>query len=286
MDFNFIIKDWNNGFPFLKKYTDRTLYMVVKPFILGIRLSASSAGLRRNDVYRVYFEIKPLWLDKVGNSIFCEELNIEKRYYRKYYKRYNKIVIAENRHKELFPTALKWMNFHYGKVLRQNVDLTDFIELIKKIENHDIESGLRRRVVMSQVLQLLFGTALYLEDDTLYKYAKGLFDKEIIIWGKIRKRNKRRYSAVITCENGKKVQETKFYYTDAEIYSSSEIDKLKQEIFHDFEDKEHFFAKIEENCNLPKIAKLNVGEFVGIDEFQPTESFWDKLRFILKRNWE
>lgn len=260
--------------------------MVVKPFILGIRLSASSAGLRRDDVYRVYFEIKPLWLDKVGNSIFCEELNIEKRYYRRYYKRYNKIIIAENRHKELFPTALKWMNIHYGKVLQQNVDLTDFIEVIKKIENHDIKSGLRRRVVMSQVLQLLFGTALYLEDDTLYKYVKGLFDKEVIIWGKIQKRNKRRFSAVITCENGKKVQETKFYYTDAEIYSPSEIDQLNQEIFHDFEDKDRFFAKIEENCNLPKITKLNFGEFVGIDEFQPTESLWNKLRFAFKRNWE
>lgn len=38
MDLNGYIYDWQKEFPFLKKYSDRTLFMIAKPFLIGLRL--------------------------------------------------------------------------------------------------------------------------------------------------------------------------------------------------------------------------------------------------------
>ena len=65
------------------------------------------------------------------------------------------------------------------------------------------------------------------------------------------------------------------------IIHKTEIKEIHKGIFIDFRDRKQFFDRIEENCKRPKIAKLNVGEFVNIEEFKPPKSLWEKLKSLL-----
>ncbi len=260
-----------NEFPILKKHTDRTLYFILKPFIVGLRI------MKVADEYRVYFEIYPLWKNEVlarhGTLIFEELLDNNR----------GQIFINRRWNPNIFLDVIKNIKLQYGEIFCEQIHLKDFMTVVFA-EWKQILKTHKDPYWQIPIFQILFGIALYYDNQKIKDYVTKLFNKNVERWKHLKyksggfyvsKKVKGEYRSCLIPDSIRTIS-----------YSESEIERMKQEIFHDFEDKEHFFAKIKENCKLPKIAKLNVGEFVGIDEFQPTESLWDKLRFVFKRNWE
>lgn len=272
MNFNNIVKLWNAEFPFLKKYTDRTIYMVLKPFIIGLRFTKERY---LTDKYRVFFEIMPLWSKSnsfLQHTIVSEELYTNKNC---------QIFISLNQQDKNLGIALERANQLYKKFFKENVCFNDFMQFICDLEKYLQNQRLRDWYISTTVLKLLLGVSIYYNNNSLYENAINYYEKHLKIWKKLQNRNKSQAHKITTYDNGRIVREVINYHTDAEIYTESNIEKFRHDIFNEFEDRNQFFYTIEKNCKLPKVAKLNVGEFIDIDKYEPPRSIWYKIRSTL-----
>lgn len=263
MDFKEILDDYNQEFPFLRKYNDRTLYMVVKPFIVGLRLLKSRFDTHE---YRVYFEVIPLWQKKftVSYCMLNPELKTENN---------SQLFIAYNKHKELLPKVVKLINNRFGNLLKRNIELKDFIELLHYIIMKDKNYQIKNMWI--PIFKAMFGIAIYY-NNKLYDYGIKTFDRNVVCWKRPEFRVKRNIDIFYDEEKGKIINlpgtGRKLIYTDSKI-KIEEIEEIKHLIFKDIENREMFLATIEKNCRSPKVAKLNIAELVGIDDFVETDEF-------------
>ena len=267
-DMNKILEMWNKEFPALKKYTNRSILINIKPFLIGLRLMKTGM----EEEYRVYFEIYPLWREKERfYTLVFEELMSKNGF---------QIFIRWRAHEEKFSLALESTKAKYGRLLNRQINLTDFIYYML-IHKKDINSQFTTPDWQIPIFQIFFGLAIYLDNKSLMDYAKKLLEQEIKRWRKIRIMTQGIYHYETI--NGKSKKRLVPGSREIITYSADQIEEYKNEIFEDFKDRKQFFDRIEENCKRPKIAKLNVGEFVNIEEFEPPKSFWEKLTSLFKR---
>lgn len=255
-EFDEVVKDWRNVFPILKDFTKQRWYMVVKPFLLGLRIKKEPSYYDRYD-YSIYFEIFPLWkniLPVLRDYFFFEKeiVGLDGR----------PLMLSRRRHSIYFPEAVEYVEKNFGKLLHEKVSIADLIETINKIffNPYDKEYlDLRKYII-------LFATAFYYNNDVFFDIIYHKLDKNI----KSRKRSliKYRFKEYFIDKNG--------IYLPINTKNNKPLLKecidynFKHTItsrLSDFKDRTAFMRKVEENCKLSKVAKLNQGEFVGLDEF-------------------
>lgn len=268
------LKLWNTAFPILKKYTDRTLFITVKPFLLGLKLMKSNYG---ND-YQVYFTILPLWgKEDIYNHrvLIFDGLQDERNW---------QIFIRDRFHNQLLERAIINVKRRYSNLFKNTVDLNDLMKFI--FERRIYFSNLVSPGLHIPIFQIFFAIGLYYNNESIIEYAKKLLNWEIKLWRHITYES--RGVCFTQMENGK----LKKYLVPDSIfkiyYTESKIEEIKQEILRDFGNRDHFVATIEENCKLPKIAKLNVAEFIGVNEYKPPKLFWVKVKYtyyFIKELW-
>lgn len=259
------LKLWNTAFPILKKYTDRTLFIIVKPFLLGLRLMKSNYG----DDYQVYFKILPLWrkedIDK-HRVLILDGLLDEHNW---------QIFIRDRGHNQLLERAVINVKRRYSNLFKNTVDLNDLMKFIfeRRIYFSDLVSPWGH----IPIFQIFFAIGLYYNNESIIEYANKLLNWEIKLWRHIKYESRGTYFTQMV--NGK----WKKYLVSNSIfkvyYSESRIEEIKQKILRDFENREQFLARIEENCKSPKISKLNVTEFIGVNEYKPPKLLWVKAHY-------
>lgn len=267
-DLRKILKVWNNQFPDLRKYTDRTIFINIKPFLLGLRLMKSELC----EEYRVYFEVYPLWRDKEHFfPLISEELKNERGV---------QIFIRWRAHEEKFPIALRNVKRIYGNLLKKEVTIQDFIDYMLVHKKEELRKN-EIPIWQIPIYEIFFALALYYDNSTLINYSEKLLNKEVERWRHLKIKSGGFY---YTQRVNAKLKKRFVPFSEKPItYSERKIETYKNKILEDFRDRDKFIAKIEENCKHPKIAKLNVGEFVGVDEFEPQKSFWEKVKSVFRK---
>ncbi len=243
MELKEITKDWNQEFSALKRYTERKLYILYKPVIIGLRIETNHDWAGKPE-YSVMFEIIPLWEnnDKNPNALSDPFISDEVKRDGAGKRRYPQPIRFRD-HKALLEHVIECTKDEFGCFLGESIVFEKIISFVFK---RFIKPVIKYHTwpCVSQQYNLLIGLALYYSNDKLIKFIKEQIERESKQWSK----DNRQY-----CKN---------------------------KLISNFGDKEKFFARIEENCKRPKVAKLNVGQFVGIEDFEPPKTFWDKVRSI------
>lgn len=256
-EFDEVIKDWKNEFPILKDFTKHRLYMVVKPFLLGLRIKMERSYFDKY-IYRIYFEIIPLWESILpvsrDNSIVEEWMRSDNRS--------PGILLSCRRNSIYFKDAVNSIKKYYGDLLKKEININAFVDFMDKYSSNTHDKSFRNSVFY----KVLLATALCYNDNRLFD----IFYKELYRYIKSRKETltKRKLKDICILKNGKfltiNTKNNKLLLQECLDYEY----KYKLEaILRPFNNRTEFIQKIEENCKLPKVAHLNQGEFVGLDEF-------------------
>ncbi len=232
--FEEIFKEWQKRFPLLSKYTDRTLFFILKPYMAGLRLSKPRFG---TDEYRVYLEIIPLWENdnkSFGIPLCYPVLKIKQ----------GKCLCPDIKfklHDSLFHEAVESAEHQFGIILKEEVlykELMIFIDRI--ISSFQLKHNPYDWI---DVFKLQLGLAMYFDKQNLLDCIHNNIMQEISYW---------------TPKNIK--------YGD--ILS---VEEWRKKIYTGLEDRNKFMEAIEMNCQRPKVTKLNVAHIIGIDEYTVDE---------------
>lgn len=230
-----IIDDWREAFPVLTKYGSRQLYQRVGPFMIGLGLQFDYDG--NSGCYELYFMIDSLWYTNkaiFGTANFFVQIN-------------SNTYLA---HSRLFPSKVEHIKNKYGNILNRNVEFCDFINVFKaelntryKYYRYDKQG---RKYVdtmylgdLAEILEFELALATYMENEELAK----------TIWQRIEN------DVVKNCE-------AHWLLTEGMI-----LDEWLEKLHNTVSDRNKLMKCVEQNCQLPDVAKLQVGEFVGIDRF-------------------
>ncbi len=240
-----IFKEWHSEFPVLSKYTERTLYMRINPLIIGLRLQKDRFG---GDDYLPVLEIIPLWEEnpkRFGKPLCWDNLQDMKRL---------DFTIIYSQHDYYFPEALACVEIQFGKILKEVVFFRDLMEF----KNHLIRQFITKHNQCDwiYVFQLQLGLALYFNKRDLLEQIELNIEREIKYWT------------------------PKYLH-----YCDESIDEYREQIYQPFKDREKFMEIIEMNSQRPKVAKLNVGTIVGIDDYhyETKQSWLDRLRSLFTK---
>lgn len=241
--FKEIFKEWHKEFPVLSKYTDRTLYVRINPFMIGLRLQKDRFG---GDNYLPVLEIVPLWEEnpqQFGESICWDNLQDMKRL---------DFVIDYRGHDYYFPEALECTKSQFGKILKEEIVFGDLMEFI----NHLIRQFITKHNPNEwiYVFQLQLALAMYFNKQDLLDQIGLNIEREIKYW-------------------------TPKYIKYGKVLTT---DEYREEIYQPFKDRGKFMETIEINSQRLKVAKLNVGTIVGVDDYhyEPKKSWLDRLQSI------
>ncbi len=241
--FKEIFKEWHREFPMLSKYTDRTLYMILTPFIVGLRFSKPWFG---GDEYRLSLEFIPLWEEnpkQFGKCARHRDLEDMKG---------GQFDIRYGVHDYYFAEALACAKAQFGNVLKDEVIIGDLIESI--VETIRPWETKHNPVNWIPVFRLQLALATYFNNQNLSEQIGEIIEKEIKYWTP----KHIKYGEVLT------------------------IDEYREMIYQPFKDREKFMATIAMNSQRPKVAKLNVGTIVGVNDYryEPKKNWLDKLQSI------
>lgn len=239
MEFKEIVNDWHKEFPFLKKYTDRRLYFICKPYIMGFRIE-KSCDVWDVPQYSVIFEILPLWDNNFENlphpllSVYTKRSGARNERYPQ--------PIRFRDHKNFMQHAIYCTQEEFGSFVEEKIDFDKFWSYI-------YSNYIKPKFCIDKVncFIILTGIAVYFNNNDLFNY-------------------------IMKCVSYESKYRNKYNFST-----------LRKAIETYFEDRAQFIKTIEENCKRPKIAKLNVGEFVGVDEFEPPKSFWEKIQSVFRK---
>lgn len=234
--FSEIFSEWNNAFPFLKKYSPSTLYQKVGPFLIGLRLDKMA-----DDLYRIYFEIMPLWLTerKHLGSIFLSDVLRKNGLQFSIFNRHHDLVF-----KEAVETAKK----QYKLVLAPEIQLNDLIVYLESESENSLHPKKMKQLDRSLTFNIELAVALYLNKKELYND----------IWENIIKESSR---------------------WDAEYFKSMTnmtIEEWLMEMHSKFDDRDEFMKVVEWNYQRPRVAKLNTGHIIGVEEY---------TKYVRKLTW-
>ncbi len=245
--FKEIFKEWHKEFPVLSKYTDRTLYMRINPFIIGLRFSKHWFG---GDDYRLSLEFVPLWEanpKQFGKSTRHRDLEDKKG---------GQFDIRYGVHDYYFAEALACAKVQFGKVLKDEVLIGDLMESI--VETIRPWETKHNPVNWIPVFHLQLALGIYFNKQDFLEEIKGGIEREIKYW----------------------TPEELSYW-----WGIVSIDEWRERIYEPFKDREKFMETIEMNSQRPKVKKLNVGTIVGIDNYHydSKKSRLDNLRSLFNK---
>lgn len=230
-----IIGDWREAFPDLIKYGRHQLYQRVGPFMIGLGLMFDYDG--NSGYYELYFIIDSLWYTNkaiLGTANYA--IKVDDATYLN--------------HSRLFPSKVEHIKNKYGNILNRNVEFCDFINVFKaelntKYKYYRYDKQGRKYVdtmylgKLAEIFEFELALATYIENEELAK----------TIWQKIEN------DVVKNCE-------AHWLLPEGMI-----LDEWLEKLQNTVSDKNELMKCVEQNCQLPDVAKLQVGEFVGIDKF-------------------
>lgn len=230
-----IIDDWREAFPDLTKYGRRQLYQRVGPFMIGLGLEFDYNG--NSGCYELYLMIDSLWY--TNKSVFGTAnffVQIESNTYLD--------------HSRLFQSKVELIKNKYGNILNHNVEFSDFINVFKAELNTKYKYYRYDKLGHSYVDTLFLGQ-MARNFEFLLALATYIDNEELAreIWQKIDK------DVVRNCASHRLLTE------------GLSKDEWLEKLHNTVSDKNELMKCVEQNCQLPDVAKLQVGEFVGIDRF-------------------
>lgn len=247
-----IMKDWQNIFPFMTRYSENKLCLCCDIVVFQIFLRRETFSKD----YRPYIKILPLWKDnqdnilKRDNELFIKEI---------YDERNRQYAEGEYLHKKSFPTKKDMILKQWSFLNKDGVDVEKLLKyLFQETEDwHHIHS--------IWVILNIYEIALYV--------AKSLGNQDLL--------------DSILKEMDKSFSE-KYEPKYREIYGTvTPILKMKEKIYSALEHWDELMVIVERNKNLPKIQKLKSTYWVNyqfnFDDILPKETKRNKFSIFFKR---
>lgn len=244
MEFKDIVKEWQEEFPILSKYTPSTLFAQAAIVLIGIRLE------RDWDTYRTFLDILPLWVpkEKIIIPVFEEETLDEKGL---------QVFIDNNLHDPLLPDyveaqkmrgaaidikkfelqreirrrmieqAMECVHRQFDFVLQKNVGLSSIDYLI---DNHISSMSFDRNNPLDwyRIFELKLALAYHFNREDLIMEVKRKIEKETNRW------NEERFNILIGVSK----------------------EDWKEDLYRRMEDREAFNRQVDMNLALKKISRL------------------------------
>lgn len=162
MEFREIVCDWHKEFPFLTKYTDRRLYFLCKPLIMGFRIEKDHDAW---DVprYSVIFEIIPLWAEIKNNSLPYPLLSAKTKRDGAGKRRYPQPIRFRD-HKNYLQHAIDCAKEEFGSFIGDKIDVE---KLVRYIYEDHIKPKYGESVQKEPLFIILIGIALYFDNSAL-----------------------------------------------------------------------------------------------------------------------
>ena len=165
MTFRNIYNEWHSEFPALSKYSERTLFMRLNPFLIGLRFSKAWPG---KEYYVLCFEIIPLWEEDsklFGRPLCYENLKVGKAC----------SAIEYKRHNLYFKEALECTKSQFGNILKKEVSFRNLMNQISKITKYNPYDWI-------DTFQLQLGLAMYFNRQDILEIIKKSITEEIWHW--------------------------------------------------------------------------------------------------------
>ncbi len=246
--FEEIFAEWHDEFPFLKKYSPSTLYQKVGPFLMGLRI-----GKIGEESYRIFLEMIPLWYTErrtFGQPCVYDELDDKKG---------GQEIISYRHHDLDFSEALKDAKRQYGLVLTPEIPLNDLIEYLElESERGAYGSKYVRQLSRCSMFETQLAIATYLNK-------KELFDDT---WKHIMTESPKWDTEYFNQITGRTVEER--------------IENMHSK----FASRDKFMDTVEWNYQRPRVARLNTGHIIRVDEYTeyiPKLSWREKIRSIFTK---
>ncbi len=246
--FEEIFEEWHNEFPFLKKYSPSTLYQKVGPFLMGLRFDKPW-----EEEYRIFLEMIPLWHTErrmFGKPCVYDELN---------YKNGLQAIIDYRRHDLMFKEALEAAQRQYGLVLTPEIPLNDLIEYLElESERGAYGSKYIRQLSRCSMFETQLAIATYLNKKEFYDDTWKHIMNESPKW------------------------DTEYFNRITERTVEERIEEMHSK----FDNRDKFMETVEWNYQRPRVAKLNTGHIIRVDEYTeyiPKLSWREKIRSIFTK---
>ena len=208
---------------------------------LFIRINPLLIGIRFStkwgDQYVLSSEIIPLW--ETNPKLFGLPLCYENL------ELWNSCSSIEyKRHHLYFKDAVECAKKQFGNILKEEVLFEDLIVYISKVPKYNPFDWI-------DILRLKYGLALYFNKQDMLESIKRIIENKISHW--VRKQT----VEIITHK----------------IISTEE---WHDKFYSGLRDRYEFMEAIDVNCQLPKVAKLNTGHFIGVEEY---------TKYVRKLTW-
>lgn len=226
-----IFNDWQQAFPVLSKYTDRTLYMIAGPFIMGIRFSKRWYG---GDEYILEFEIIPLWQKDTSYHNLPLPLyigNIASN-------RGRNQSIEYRRHDLVFQEALLAAKSKVDRIIKPEISLEDLMNFadmfVKDISKYN-------NVCWIDFFRYKLGLIIFFNRLDILDNISAKIETKLKKWDKM----------------------------DFKYGGKLSVEEWRMQIYEGLDNRGKFMENVEWNYQRPKIAKLNTARIIGIDDYTP-----------------
>lgn len=243
-----ILKEWQQEFPALTKFSRRQLCQRVGPFLIGLffyrdieeysRMYVDTDGKEGSIYwkYKIFYTITPLWISNNTNTNWNE---------------YMEIIIWNSSFRASlndFEKEVELVQNKYGNILNHKIGLNIFIKKLEEEYKYNYKyyefnrnEKLGNSKFLSNIIKLLeieLALATYIGNEELTKN----------IWHKIDRISQNYSLDDILFEN---------------ITLNAWLDGLRSIVGN----REELLKCVDESCKLPQIARLKEGEFIGDFEF-------------------
>ncbi len=268
MEFKEIVKEWQDEFPILSKYTPTTLFAQAGIILMGLRLERGYYD------YRVFLEILPLWVpkDKIIIPIFEDETYDEKglqvfidnKFHDPSLPDYveaqklrgaeidiKKFELQKAIQRRIIDQAMECVHNQFDDVLKENVALSSICRIIKEHISHKIFQR-DNPLDWYRLLELKLALAYYFNREDLIKEVKHQIEKESRRW-------------------------KEEWFND--LFSKSK-EEWKNDLYRRMEDRDAFMKQVEMNLSLKKISRLK--QIHIYDDVEPHNNLFQKITTLLK----
>ena len=269
MEFKDIVKEWQDEFPILSKYTSATLMARTDIFLIGLRLDR-----RWSDEYDVVLEILPLWVPKEKIIIFvlrenaCDkkgfQISIDIMLHDPWLTDYveaqkmrgaeidiKKFELQRAIRQKMIREAMECTHEQFDAVFQQNVGLSTIFRLIS---NHTFSKVFDRDNPLDwyRLFELELALAYFFNREDLIMEIKREIEKEVSHW------TQERFNVLFGISK----------------------EEWKVDLYRIMEDREAFMRQVEMNLSLKKISKLK--QIHIHDDLEPNKTLLQKFSHLLK----